>query len=183
MNSKVAELLDEAITICKGGPGSGPRPGKPRGPYGKKPPKEGSASTATPSAHPSKPAVSAAASPVLNASSNAKAIAASFKKAVAAMPSGTHVHDKGASWASYGGYRGQKQISTSLKKLMAMGFERKAFSPSNSPDGNVVGSGTHYAHPDGHRLTVGSSYGSTASSNRFYMDLIKAPDPTPSAGV
>lgn len=38
---KVAAALKSLENQLKGGPGSGPRPGVPRGPYSKKPPKEG----------------------------------------------------------------------------------------------------------------------------------------------
>jgi hypothetical protein len=101
------------------------------------------------------------------------------KAAKSAMPKGSkmRVAPDGTTrfvWGKMGGYAGEKTIANTIKKMEGLGFTKATSSSSAAPDGNTVGSGTKYKHPDGHEFEHSSSYGVTAASNRYNMKLTLA---------
>lgn len=77
----------------------------------------------------------------------------------------------GIYWSSRGGYRGQNTIRATVDRAKKAGFVKQDTTHSGSPDGNVVGNGTVYKHPDGHTLTVDQSFGVTKDDNHYSMRL------------
>lgn len=85
------------------------------------------------------------------------------------LPSGT---SSSGSWRKSGGYSGQKSLSSTVKKLKAAGFEHSNSTSHGSPDGNVVGSGSHYVHPKtGVRVTMHETYGVTSRENSYSLSV------------
>ena len=74
-------------------------------------------------------------------------------------------------WAKKGGYAGGKMIDKVVSKALSSGFKKVTNKEGGNPDGSVITSGSHYAHPDGHRLEVDKRFGSTKADNHYSMHL------------
>jgi hypothetical protein len=81
------------------------------------------------------------------------------------------IGENDSSYSKHGGYAGAKVVEKLVAKAKASGFVPAKPSHFNSPDGNVVGSGQHFVHPDGHHLEVSKSYGSEKTSNHYSAHL------------
>lgn len=94
-----------------------------------------------------------------------------------ALPGGEkaeHNHIEGTySWHKHGGYADnvKKKLYDSIPKA---GWKKVEDTSHGSPDGSVMGGGTHYRKGD-HILKTGSSYGSVAYDNFHHISIQKAP--------
>ena len=76
-----------------------------------------------------------------------------------------------SSWKKDGGHAGKNKLHTIENKAKKLGFVHKTSSDNSSPDGSVIGGGNVLHHPDGHELTLSSSYGATAHDNYYHASL------------
>jgi hypothetical protein len=75
-----------------------------------------------------------------------------------------------SSWSKSGGYADAKFKSVGAK-LEREGFVHSSSRPTGSPDGAHMGSSSFYEHPNGHIVSMSSSYGPTSYSNHHYIEL------------
>ena len=97
------------------------------------------------------------------------------------MPAGSTVETYNGStrisWSKRGGYAGENSIIRTKEKAMAVGFEKGNTTHSAVPDGSRTGRGTELTDADGATLSYSLSYGSTASSNSYYITLTLPSEP------
>ena len=80
-----------------------------------------------------------------------------------------------SNWSKRGGYAGGKMIDRTVTKALASGFKKVMNKEGGNPDGSVITSGTHYAHPDGHHLEISKRFGVTKDDNDYSMHLSHTP--------
>ena len=99
--------------------------------------------------------------------------AKSAKAAMKAMPAGSVRDGNKVKWSKSGGHSGKNAIIKTRDKMLALGFEKVQGGSSGSA---VIHHDNVYKHPHGHTFGTTSSYGSSASSNSFSMELVLAGD-------
>lgn len=102
-----------------------------------------------------------------------------FKKLAAQLrlPSGGHFYGDSWSWNKRGGHAGIKTIIRVLDTAEASGWTKGGHYDASSPDGGTVGRRSVWVSPEGYQLQTSMSYGVTAHSNSFSINLTFAQAP------
>jgi hypothetical protein len=79
------------------------------------------------------------------------------------------------SWSVRGGHAGGNVVDKVRKAAEAAGWKKGSHHSGGNADGSVVGSGNEMVSPEGHKLSVWSSYGATKDSNSFGINLTLNP--------
>jgi len=90
------------------------------------------------------------------------------------MPSGSKPDPYNADlmvWSKTGGHAGAKSIKVSREKALAAGFKKYDYKSGGNADGSVIYGDEYYKDSDGVVIAFASTYGVTASKNRFSVTL------------